>query len=156
MVTRIPPRTTRQPTRQRFCFRLFLASGAAATAMVAGSVVPLSPLLPAAPQAQAAPNALNAPAAADGKKVLTVAVDQSIDSLSPFLAQTLVATSVHRLTYEYLTNYDAKDARTVPGFATKWVPSADKLTWTFTIAVTPSGPTASRPPPRTRRGPSTR
>ncbi|MEV0779843.1 ABC transporter substrate-binding protein [Streptomyces sp. NPDC050428] len=135
MVTRIPPRTTRQPTRQRFRFRLFLASGAAASAMVAGSVIPLSPLLPTAPQAQAAPKAAPnaAPAAADGKKVLTVAVDQSIDSLSPFLAQTLVATSVHRLTYEYLTNYDPKDASTVPAFATKWASSADKLTWTFTI-----------------------
>ncbi|MFF2943406.1 ABC transporter substrate-binding protein [Streptomyces niveus] len=142
MVTRIPPRTTRQPTRQRIRFRLFLASGAAATAIAAGSVIPLSPLLPAAPQAQAAPNAQNAPkapkapmapAAADGKKVLTVAVDQSVDSLSPFLAQTLLATSVHRLSYEYLTNYDAKDASTIPGFATKWASSPDKLTWTFTI-----------------------
>ncbi|MFI6086111.1 ABC transporter substrate-binding protein [Streptomyces sp. NPDC051217] len=139
MVTRIPPRTTRQPTRQRSRFRHFLASGAAATAMVAGSVIPLSPLLPAAPQAQAAPMTAPrtapqaAPAAADGKKVLTVAVDQSIDSLSPFLAQTLVATSIFRLTNEFLTNYDPKDAHTIPGFATKWASSADKLTWTFTI-----------------------
>ncbi|MFD3483134.1 ABC transporter substrate-binding protein [Streptomyces sp. NPDC058665] len=135
MVTRIPPRTTRQPTRQRSRFRHFLASGAAATAMVAGSVIPLSPLLPATPQAQAAPVTAPqaAPAAADGKKVLTVAVDQSIDSLSPFLAQTLVATSIFRLTNEFLTNYDPKDAHPIPGFATKWASSADKLTWTFTI-----------------------
>ncbi|AWK13109.1 ABC transporter substrate-binding protein [Streptomyces spongiicola] len=73
----------------------------------------------------------------DGKdgadNVLTVAVSQSVDSLSPFLAQRLVSTSVHRLIYEYLTNYDPKDARPVPGLATAWTPSSDKLTWTYTI-----------------------
>ncbi|MER7110955.1 ABC transporter substrate-binding protein [Streptomyces sp. NPDC000229] len=67
------------------------------------------------------------------KTVLTVAVSQSVDSLSPFLAQRLVSTSIHRLTYEYLTNYDAKDARTIPGLATAWKSSPDKLTWTYTI-----------------------
>ncbi|MFI9761822.1 ABC transporter substrate-binding protein [Streptomyces sp. NPDC051963] len=71
--------------------------------------------------------------AADDKKVLTVAVSQSMDSLSPFLASRLVSTSVHRLMYEYLTNYDPKDAHAIPGLATKWTPSADKLTWTYTI-----------------------
>ncbi len=71
--------------------------------------------------------------AADDKKVLTVAVSQSVDSLSPFLASRLVSTSIHRLMYEYLTNYDPKDAHAVPGLATKWTPSADKLTWTYTI-----------------------
>ncbi|MEV7995387.1 ABC transporter substrate-binding protein [Streptomyces sp. NPDC086077] len=72
-------------------------------------------------------------AAADDKKVLTVAVAQSVDSLSPFLASRLVSTSIHRLMYEYLTNYDPKDARAIPGLATKWTPSADKLSWTYTI-----------------------
>ncbi len=71
--------------------------------------------------------------AADDKKVLTVAVSQSVDSLSPFLASRLVSTSIHRLMYEYLTNYDPKDAHAIPGLATKWTPSADKLTWTYTI-----------------------
>lgn len=127
MVERVFPRTPRrpawQPARQRPRLRLLLASGAASAALVAGTVIPLNPLLPAPQQAQAA----------DGKKVLTVAVSQSVDSLSPFLAQKLVSTSIHRLTYEYLTNYDPKDAHTVPGFATAWESSADKLTWTFTI-----------------------
>jgi peptide/nickel transport system substrate-binding protein len=72
-------------------------------------------------------------AAAEGKKVLTLAVAQSVDSLSPFLATRLVSTSIHRLMYENLTNYDVKDAHTIPGLATKWTPSADKLTWTYTI-----------------------
>lgn len=35
--------------------------------------------------------------------------------------------------YDFLTNYDAKDSHAIPGLATKWEPSADKLTWTYTI-----------------------
>ncbi|MDT0609589.1 ABC transporter substrate-binding protein [Streptomyces lancefieldiae] len=68
-----------------------------------------------------------------GDKVLTVAVAQSVDSLSPFLAVRLLSTSIHRLTYEYLTNYDPADNHAVPGLATKWTSSPDKLTWTYTI-----------------------
>ncbi|MFI7388630.1 ABC transporter substrate-binding protein [Streptomyces sp. NPDC049813] len=102
--------------------RLFLAAGAAAFTLTAGLATPLNP----APQ--------QAEAKADsGKKTLTVALAQSVDSLSPFLAQRLVSTSIHRLMYEYLTNYDPKDNHVVPGFATKWESSSDKLTWTYTI-----------------------
>ncbi|MET7712699.1 ABC transporter substrate-binding protein [Streptomyces sp. NPDC005407] len=108
MVTKVPAR-----------IRLLLASGAAA-ALVAGT---------ATPSAQAADDGKDD----GGKKVLTVAVSQSVDSLSPFLAQKLVSTTIHRLAYEYLTNYDVKDARTVPGLATEWKTSPDKLTWTYTI-----------------------
>jgi peptide/nickel transport system substrate-binding protein len=108
MVTKVPAR-----------IRLLLASGAAA-ALVAGT---------ATPSAQAADDGKDD----GGKKVLTVAVSQSVDSLSPFLAQKLVSTTIHRLAYEYLTNYDVKDAHTVPGLATEWKTSPDKLTWTYTI-----------------------
>ncbi|MEW2394658.1 ABC transporter substrate-binding protein [Streptomyces sp. NPDC046862] len=97
-----------------------LAAGVAALAFSAGLATPLNP---APRQAEAK----------DGGKVLTVAVAQSVDSLSPFLATRLVSTSIHRLTYEYLTNYDPGDAHTVPGLATKWASSPDKLTWTYTI-----------------------
>ncbi|MEU6093695.1 ABC transporter substrate-binding protein [Streptomyces sp. NPDC047079] len=72
-------------------------------------------------------------AEAKEKRVLTVAVAQSVDSLSPFLATRLVSTSIHRLMYEYLTDYDPRDAHVVPGLATAWKPSPDKLTWTYTI-----------------------
>ncbi|GAA3824117.1 ABC transporter substrate-binding protein [Streptomyces chiangmaiensis] len=72
-------------------------------------------------------------AVAKEKTVLTVAVAQSVDSLSPFLASRLVSTSIHRLMYEYLTNYDPKDSHVIPGLATKWESSPDKLTWTYTI-----------------------
>lgn len=111
MVTKVPPRHT--PTRR--ALRLLLASGVTAVSLVA---------VPGTAAAEDDKSAGN---------TLTVAVSQSIDSLSPFLAQKLTSTSIHRLAYEYLTNYDAKDARTVPGLATAWTPSADKLTWTYTI-----------------------
>lgn len=120
MVTRFSSRSPRPPRRR---LRILLASGAAALALAAGSVVPGSPLGTSAREARAA----------DGTSTLTVAVAQSVDSLSPFLAQRLVSTSIHRLMYDYLTNYDAKDSRTIPGLATAWETSADKLTWTYTI-----------------------
>ncbi|MFC8515982.1 ABC transporter substrate-binding protein [Streptomyces sp. NPDC057257] len=100
--------------------RLVAAAGAAALTLSAGLATPLNP---APERAQAA----------DGDKVLTVAVAQSVDSLSPFLAVRLLSTSILRLTYEYLTDYDPGDAHPVPGLATSWKPSADKLTWTYTI-----------------------
>ena len=103
---------TKVPTR----IRRLLATGATGALVVAGG---------AGPSAQAADDG--------GKKVLTVAVSQSVDSLSPFLASKLVSTSIHRLAYEYLTNYDVKDAHTVQGLATEWKSSPDKLTWTYTI-----------------------
>ncbi|MFI6688681.1 ABC transporter substrate-binding protein [Streptomyces sp. NPDC050485] len=99
--------------------RRLLAAGAAALALTAGAVLPA--------QGAAADDAKG------GDKVLTVAVSQSVDSLSPFLAQRLISTSVHRLMYEYLTNYDAKDGHPVPGLATAWKTSPSKLTWTYTI-----------------------
>ncbi|MFH8499727.1 ABC transporter substrate-binding protein [Streptomyces coeruleorubidus] len=101
--------------------RLVAMAGAAALTLTAGLATPLDP----APR--------QARAADDGKKVLTVAVAQSVDSLSPFLAVRLLSTSIHRLMYEYLTNYDPKDNHAIPGLATKWEPSPDKLTWTYTI-----------------------
>ncbi|MFG3532925.1 ABC transporter substrate-binding protein [Streptomyces sp. NPDC047917] len=120
MVERVPPRSAQPRSR----LRVLLASGAAALALAAGSVVPGVPLGPAPQQAQAADS---------GKSTLTVAVAQSVDSLSPFLAQRLMSTSISRLMYDFLTNYDPKDNHAIPGLATKWEPSADKLTWTYTI-----------------------
>ncbi|MFF4798481.1 ABC transporter substrate-binding protein [Streptomyces sp. NPDC001351] len=109
------PRSPRSRTA-----RLMAAAGAAALMFSAGLATPLNPVPQRAEAAQ-------------GKKVLTVAVAQSVDSLSPFLAVRLLSTSILRLTYEYLTDYDPGDAHPVPGLATSWQPSADKLTWTYTI-----------------------
>ncbi|AWL40906.1 MULTISPECIES: ABC transporter substrate-binding protein [unclassified Streptomyces] len=118
MVTSFPARSARPRGR----LRLLLASGAAALALAAGSVVPGNPVGDTAQEAHAA-----------GTSTLTVAVAQSVDSLSPFLAQRLLSTSISRLMYDFLTNYDPKDNHTVPGLATAWEPSPDKLTWTYTI-----------------------
>ncbi|MFC8103205.1 ABC transporter substrate-binding protein [Streptomyces sp. NPDC057363] len=104
----------RTGTRSR---RLRLLTAAGATATLLASGVAATPAV----------------SAAEDDKVLTVAVAQSVDSLSPFLAVRLLSTSIHRLTYEYLTNYDPEDNHAVPGFATEWKSSPDKLTWTYTI-----------------------
>ncbi|MFJ6104537.1 ABC transporter substrate-binding protein [Streptomyces sp. NPDC092359] len=120
MVTKAPSRPS--PTARRAARRAarpLLACGLTAVSLAA-----------------VAPGAAAGAAAGDDKSggtTLTVAVSQSIDSLSPFLAQKLTSTSIQRLAYEYLTNYDVKDARPVPGLATAWTSSADKLTWTYTI-----------------------
>ncbi|MET9774887.1 ABC transporter substrate-binding protein [Streptomyces sp. NPDC006367] len=103
--------------------RLLAAAGAAALVLASGV---------AAPSVSAGPQS-GPVQAEEGGKVLTVAVAQSVDSLSPFLAVRLLSTSIHRLTYEYLTAYDPKDNRVVPGLATAWKSSPDKLTWTYTI-----------------------
>ncbi|NJP70767.1 ABC transporter substrate-binding protein, partial [Streptomyces sp. C1-2] len=100
--------------------RLAALTGASALTL---SAVLATPLNPSPQQAEAE----------EGKKVLTVAVAQSVDSLSPFLATRLSSTSINRLMYEYLTDYDPGDNHAVPGLATEWKPSADKLTWTYTI-----------------------
>src|SRR3989440_1891907 len=68
-----------------------------------------------------------------GRKVLTVATNGSVDSLSPFLAQRVLPTAIHRLVYDFLTNYDPKDDHAVPALATSWTASPDKLTWTYAI-----------------------
>ncbi|MFF2518308.1 ABC transporter substrate-binding protein [Streptomyces sp. NPDC058086] len=115
-----------QPNRGRLRPRLLAAAAAAALTLSAALATPLNP----APQEAQAKGSQQAK---ESKKVLTVAVAQSVDSLSPFLASRLLSTSIHRLMYEYLTNYDPADNHTVPGLATKWEPSADKLTWTYTI-----------------------
>ncbi|MCX5203838.1 ABC transporter substrate-binding protein [Streptomyces sp. NBC_00237] len=126
-----PPSRPRAARRSRAARRL-LATGAAAFALLATAATPPTTAA-AGPKVQVpAQEQAQAQAKADSRS-LTIAVTQSVDSLSPFLATKLVSTTVHRLVYEYLTNYDVKDAHTIPALATEWKPSPDKLTWTYTI-----------------------
>lgn len=118
--TRTRTRTRPRPRPRPRGIRLLAAAGAAALLLAAGIAAP-------------AVSAKENDGGDGGDKVLTVAVAQSVDSLSPFLAVRLLSTSIHRLTYEYLTNYDPKDNHVVPGLATEWKSSPDKLTWTYTI-----------------------
>jgi len=65
--------------------------------------------------------------------ILKVAIVQQIDSMNPFLAVFQSSTEVGRLMYDYLTAYAADDQKVTEGVANRWEPSADKLTWTFTV-----------------------
>ena len=73
------------------------------------------------------------PVAAQQPVVLKVAIVQQIDSLNPFLAVFQSSTEIGRLMYDYLTAYSADDQTVTEGLANRWEPSADKLTWTFTV-----------------------
>jgi peptide/nickel transport system substrate-binding protein len=68
-----------------------------------------------------------------GGKTLRVALVTGIDHLNPFTASLAASTQMGRLIYEFLTLPSAEDALPTGGIAEKWAPSADKLTWTFTI-----------------------
>ncbi|MDX3659391.1 ABC transporter substrate-binding protein [Streptomyces sp. ID05-26A] len=73
------------------------------------------------------------PASAQQPVILKVAIVQQIDSMNPFLAVFQSSTEVGRLMYDYLTAYSASDQSVTEGLANRWEPSADKLTWTFTV-----------------------
>jgi peptide/nickel transport system substrate-binding protein len=66
-------------------------------------------------------------------KVVNIGTLSTVDSLSPFLAQRLLPTTLHRYMYDFLTNYDPKDDHPIPGLAESWSTSDDKLTWTYKI-----------------------
>lgn len=83
--------------------------------------------------AAAAPQATGQDQGGRQPTTLRVAVTQEVDSLNPFLSITRTGTDILRTTFEQLTSYDAKTLAPVPGLAEKWEPSADKLTWTFTL-----------------------
>ena len=73
------------------------------------------------------------PATAQAPVILKVAIVQQIDSMNPFLAVFQSSTEIGRLMYDYLTAYAAADQSVTEGLANRWEPSADKLTWTFTV-----------------------
>lgn len=73
------------------------------------------------------------PAQAANAKTLTIALTQEVDTLNPFRALYRSSTQIGRLMYDFLTAYDPLDGHPVPGLATKWTTSSDKLTWTYTI-----------------------
>ncbi|GAB3205458.1 ABC transporter substrate-binding protein [Marinactinospora endophytica] len=77
------------------------------------------------------PTAAAAESADGAPTTLTLAVSQPVDSLSPFLAQRAISTNIHRLVYDYLTNYDAETNEPIGAIAESWEVSEDQLTWTF-------------------------
>ena len=129
----MPFPTPRPPRRRAFALAAALAGAAALSAPAAAASGPAQARgsFGRTGQTSSAP-AAPSPAAGSGK-TLTVATIGSIDSLSPFLAQRALPTQIHRLMYDFLTNYDPKDDHPIGALATSWTASADKLTWTFTI-----------------------
>jgi len=131
------------PRRRAFALAAALAGAAALSAPAAAASGPApargsysqTPYIQAAPAAAPGAQATDATpsAPASGGKTLTVATIGSIDSLSPFLAQRALPTQIHRLMYDFLTNYDAADDHAIGALASSWSTSADKLTWTFVI-----------------------
>lgn len=121
------------PRRHAFALAAALAGAAALSAPAAAASGPAQARgsFSQTSSIQAAGAAPSTPAS--GGKTLTVASTGSVDSLSPFLAQRALPTQIHRLMYDFLTNYDAADDHAIGALATSWSTSADKLTWTFTI-----------------------
>jgi peptide/nickel transport system substrate-binding protein len=68
-----------------------------------------------------------------GGSTLTVGISADAEDLNPFKANTVVASQILRLTYDYLTDYEPADNSTLRTLATNWTSSPDKLTWTFTL-----------------------
>ncbi|NYI95008.1 peptide/nickel transport system substrate-binding protein [Streptomonospora nanhaiensis] len=105
-------------------------AAAALSALKTSSAAVLAAALAALPAAPAAAS----PGAGGGEgDTLTIAVSQPVDSLSPFLAQRLISTNIHRLAYDYLTNYDPETNEPIPALAESWETTDEGRTWTFTI-----------------------
>src|SRR5690625_1271280 len=83
--------------------------------------------------AAAATGAVQSPAGASEEEqdTITIAVNQEVDSLSPFKAVRVITTNMHRWMYDFLTNYDPETGETIPALAEEWETSEDELTWTY-------------------------
>lgn len=66
-------------------------------------------------------------------KRLVVATSQSVDTFNPFMSFFAIGYTVAGLAYDSLIDWSAEDYKPVPGLATKWEESSDRLTWTYTI-----------------------
>ncbi|MDA0566587.1 ABC transporter substrate-binding protein [Streptomonospora sp. S1-112] len=105
-------------------------AAAALAALKSSAAAVLAAALAALP---AAPAAASPDSGGGEGDTLTIAVSQPVDSLSPFLAQRLISTTIHRLAYDYLTNYDPETNETIPALAESWETTDEGRTWTFTI-----------------------
>ncbi|MBS2548890.1 ABC transporter substrate-binding protein [Catenulispora sp. NL8] len=122
----------RNPRRRAFALAAALAGAAVLSAPAAAASGPAQAQARGAHSQSTYSEADTASASSSGK-TLTVGVTSTIDSLSPFLAQRALPTQIHRLMYDFLTNYDPTDDHPIGALATSWTTSADKLTWTYTI-----------------------
>jgi peptide/nickel transport system substrate-binding protein len=70
---------------------------------------------------------------AERRSTLVVATLQDVDSLNPFVGSSVTASQLFRSMFDYLTDYDPRDNRSVPGLARSWSTSPDGRTWTFRL-----------------------
>jgi peptide/nickel transport system substrate-binding protein len=66
-----------------------------------------------------------------GKLTFTLADDNDLDSMNPFVAVEAPAYTVFYSTYDLLVNLSQQDLSPSPGLAESWEQSSDGLTWTF-------------------------
>jgi len=83
--------------------------------------------------ALALPLAPAAPAVADEPVVLTIGINEDIDSANPFTGLSSLAYELFTLQYPTLTQYAAEDFGIVPGLAESWEESADQRFWTYRL-----------------------
>ena len=69
----------------------------------------------------------------DDKVTFTVALDQEVDSFSPFLGILAASYEMWYLTYDFMISWSMKDMSPQPGLASKWTTSEDGRTWPFDI-----------------------
>jgi peptide/nickel transport system substrate-binding protein len=65
--------------------------------------------------------------------ILTVGLDNDVDSLNPLVGVEVPDYEVWNLQYATLTDKAAEDFETIPGLAESWEGSDDGLTWTYTL-----------------------
>ena len=75
----------------------------------------------------------SAAGSADDKTTFTVALDQEVDSFSPFLGILAASYEMWYLTYDFMISWSMEDMSPQPGLASKWTTSEDGRTWTFDI-----------------------
>src|SRR5690625_1773204 len=75
----------------------------------------------------------HAGASEEEQDTITIAVNQEVDSLSPFNAVRVTTMNMHRWMYDFLTNNDSETGETSPALAERWETSENELTWTYRL-----------------------
>ena len=94
---------------------------------------PVKPLLAALLAAALALVAVSAATAQEDKVVLTVGLNQDVDSFNVTVGELVASYEAWNLQYLSLTDKSAADFSPIPSLAEKWVSSNNGRTWTYTL-----------------------